>query len=172
MEPPITGQDQSICVVDTGVDFSHPDLAASNVVGCNVRCVGLGPCTVDCDLEITHSHGTYVAGVIASSGNAKGVAPSAGIVSIFAHVGGNNIGLTSARKGFDWCVDNAEKYNITVISLSFGSSEVKTEENCHIGITAIAASLQNAVDKGLSWWRAPEIRGAAQASFLRLVFRM
>lgn len=71
----ITGTGVNVAVLDTGIDTEHPEFEDS-IVGC-VTCVD-GTTTCEDD----HGHGTHVSGIITANGldgNAKGVAPGAGI---------------------------------------------------------------------------------------------
>lgn len=73
-----------------------------------------------------NGHGTFVAGAgsgngVASNGKYAGIAPNSKIVSIKAL---NNLGEASAIKILDamqWIYDNAQKFNIKVVCMSFGS---------------------------------------------------
>jgi subtilisin family serine protease len=67
------GQDVIVAVVDTGVDWDHPDLAA-NMVGGRTFVSGTS------SPEDDQGHGTHVAGIVAGIGNNGGiigVAPNA-----------------------------------------------------------------------------------------------
>lgn len=63
--------DVDVAVIDTGVDFQHPDL---NVAG-GVNCSGGGPFKKSCSSggDDNHYHGTHVAGTIAALDNDVGV---------------------------------------------------------------------------------------------------
>ena len=67
-----------ISVIDTGVDFNHPDLFG---FGMNGKIIG-GYDFVDNDEipEDTNGHGTQVTGIIAANGNLKGIAPNSKIL--------------------------------------------------------------------------------------------
>src|SRR6202011_3992160 len=75
--PSDTGAGVTVAVLDSGVDFSHPDLSG-HVIAVNVNLTATGPTD-------GFGHGTHVAGVIAgqdSSGAYVGIAPGADVVSV------------------------------------------------------------------------------------------
>lgn len=83
----VTGKNTWVAIIDTGVDPSHPDLAAKLIPGLNPDQPNAG--TAD-----FHGHGTHVAGSAAALTDNElgvaGVAPDAGImpVRVFNPVGG------------------------------------------------------------------------------------
>ncbi len=64
-----------IGILDTGVDYTHPDLAANmwhnpgGIGGCPAGTVGFNAITGTCDPQDDYYHGTHVAGTAAASGN-------------------------------------------------------------------------------------------------------
>ena len=108
-----TGAGVKVAVIDTGVDGTHPDLAANYAGGYNAVEPGA-------EQKDDHGHGTHVAGTIAGSGNegkgALGVAPRArlyGIKVLNAEGGGTNAVIVD---GIAWAVNNGMK----VINMSLG----------------------------------------------------
>ena len=75
----------------------------------------------DCDPKDDHNHGTHVAGIISSSDSTyRGVAPDAKLVAMKV-LDSSGAGYSSdVAAGIDWCTTNAERLNISVISLSLG----------------------------------------------------
>ena len=74
--------------------------------------------------ETSVGHGTHVAGTAAgdgthSGGLNKGVAPDANLIGVGA---GDILFVLFALAGFDFILDNAEKYNIQVVNNSWGST--------------------------------------------------
>jgi subtilisin family serine protease len=73
-----------------------------------------------------NGHGTHVAGIIAGQGNAKplyaGIASGARIVMIKAFTDEGYATEETILNALQWLYDNAEKYNIKVLSCSFGSA--------------------------------------------------
>jgi PGF-pre-PGF domain-containing protein len=115
----ITGRGQTVCVIDTGVDYTHPDLGGGMGIGFKVL-GGYDFVNNDNDPIDDNGHGTHVAGTIAANGNLKGVAPDANIIAIKV-LNASGFGSTiDVLAGIDWCVSNASIYNITVISMSLG----------------------------------------------------
>src|SRR3990172_12214576 len=73
------GEGIKIAIIDTGIDYNHPDLFGFGPDG---KVVG-GYDYVDNDKEPldTNGHGTEVAGIIAANGALKGVAPKAKLIA-------------------------------------------------------------------------------------------
>jgi len=115
----ITGKGQTVCIIDSGVDYNHPDLGGGIGPGFKVL-GGYDFVNNDPDPIDDNGHGTHVAGIIAANGNLKGVAPDANIVAIKV-LNASGVGSSiDVLAGIDWCVSNATIYNITVISMSLG----------------------------------------------------
>lgn len=77
---PVTGQDITVAVIDTGIDYTHPDLGGCFGVGCRVT-GGYDFVNDDGDPMDDHSHGTHVAGIVAGNGTITGVAPEAALMA-------------------------------------------------------------------------------------------
>ncbi|MGH9039649.1 MAG: S8 family serine peptidase [Acidimicrobiia bacterium] len=123
----VTGKGVTVAVLDTGVDFSHPDLAPS--MKANVKLLGIGEPTPIVPVEgllnsdTSSGHGTHVAGDVAARGRAskgayRGLAPGAGLVGVSA---GDAINMFVVLEGLDWVMDNRERHNIRVINNSWGT---------------------------------------------------
>src|SRR3954466_1065 len=85
----ITGGSPSVVVgdIDTGLDFTHPDLAANVDFANSASCVGGVADTTPAAWNDDNGHGTHTAGTIAAASNGigiVGVAPSVKIAGIKA----------------------------------------------------------------------------------------
>jgi len=154
----ITGNGQTICIIDTGIDTDHPDFTGrvlAQYCYCDITDAGSGGCCPDTTNEDNNAeddddHGTHVAGIAAGNGSQyKGIAPGAGIVSIKA-LNSNGDGLMSdVASGIDWCVNNRATYNITTISMSLGTSNNFNDTNfCDTG--SIKQPIWDAVANGIT----------------------
>ena len=106
-----TGDGVNVAVLDTGIDSTHPDLAA-NVVGGYNAIDGGSP-------EDDNGHGTSVAGVIAAVDNdidVVGVAPNVNLFSVKVMDSGGWGYDFDLIAGIDWCIQNG----IDVITMSIG----------------------------------------------------
>ncbi|MDD9270559.1 S8 family peptidase [Paenibacillus sp. GCM10023248] len=106
------GQNIRIGVIDTGIDYNHPDLRNSISRGINLLNHSMLPYD-------DNGHGTHIAGTIAATGRNSGiigVAPRAIIhpVKAFDHSGSAYVSDIIA--GIDWCVSN----DLDIINMSFG----------------------------------------------------
>lgn len=116
----LTGVGQTVCVIDTGVDFTHPSLAGKNLT-CNIDCYDKS-CVENCSVLDDNGHGTHVAGIVASQDSTyRGVAPGANLIGVKVLDLDGNGWSSDVIDGIWWCVDNASEYNISVISMSLGS---------------------------------------------------
>jgi hypothetical protein len=85
----ITGKDVVVSVIDTGIDYNHPDLGGG--LGPGFRVIGgYDYINHDTDPMDDHFHGTHVAGTIGANGTIKGVAPDVKFLAykVFNEVGG------------------------------------------------------------------------------------
>lgn len=85
----ITGGSPDVIVgdIDTGVDFTHPDLAANIDFGRSVSCIGGVPNQNPAAWNDDNGHGTHTAGIIAARANGigiVGVAPNVRLAAIKA----------------------------------------------------------------------------------------
>ncbi|MBM3266809.1 MAG: S8 family serine peptidase [Candidatus Sericytochromatia bacterium] len=114
------GKGVRVAVIDTGVDFDHPDLKGNLLTGANFL-EGKGLPADD------FGHGTHVAGIIAAVANngkgIAGVAPEAQIlpIRVLGVDGGNTAGLI---QGLAFAIRNGAK----VVNLSLGSAQTSEIE--------------------------------------------
>ncbi len=103
-----------IAVVDSGIDYTHPDLN-DNYKG------GYDFVNNDNDPMDDHGHGTKVAGIIAAEDNAfgvLGVAPEASIYGLKV-LRSDGVGYSSnIIRAIEWAVDN----DMDIVSMSIGSN--------------------------------------------------
>ncbi|NDB91486.1 MAG: hypothetical protein EB149_01635 [Thaumarchaeota archaeon] len=110
----ITGKGTKVCIVDTGVDDTHPALNPLVAEINYVKLVGGNPTS---DATDDHGHGTHVAGIIASKdATYRGVAPGSSLMAAKV-LDSTGSGFSSdVASGINWCVANGAK----VINLSLG----------------------------------------------------
>lgn len=116
----LTGRGVTVCVVDTGVDLSHPELS-------HVRLVGWRDFVNDRrDPYDDEGHGTAMAGIILARGRLTGVAPGAQLIAVKA-ISATGSG-TDARvaSAVAFCTDPNQDGNdedsAHVVSLSLGGT--------------------------------------------------
>jgi subtilisin len=133
--------DVDVAIIDTGIDFEHPDL---NVVG-GVNCSGGSPFNAKCATggDDDHYHGTHVAGTVAAIDNGEGVvgvAPGARLHAVKV-LNSNGSGYTSwIVAGIDWVAANSA--TIEVANMSLGGSGFSQAEY---------DAIQGAVTKGVAF---------------------
>jgi len=124
----LTGSGISVCVLDSGINYSHSALG-----GCTEASFLAGTCAkVPGGFDYVNSddnpyddngHGSHVAGIVASTDDTyRGIAPNASIIALKVC---NNAGSCNSNhiiSGIDWCINNASKFNISVISMSLSTS--------------------------------------------------
>ena len=122
----LDGTGETICVIDTGADYTHPALGGCTTEeflagDCNKVIAGYDFGNDDDDPKDVHGHGSHVSGIVASEDSTyRGVAPGAKIVAmkVFSNAGYGN--TADAISAIDWCVNNATIFNISIITMSIG----------------------------------------------------
>ena len=139
----ILGGGVKVAVLDTGIDYFHPELAAAYRGGDNFISLDAG--NHDPYDDSWNSHGTHVAGVIAAAKNDTGVIGVAPSVDLYAVkvLDGAGFGSESAViAGIEWAAAN----QIDVINFSLGLANPSPafEEACQsaydAGIIMVAAT--------------------------------
>nr|WP_078556975.1 S8 family serine peptidase [Bacillus alkalicellulosilyticus] len=134
----LTGKGVKVAVIDTGIDYNHPDLKRNYKGGFDV---------VDCDDDPMETlpaqggatlHGTHVSGIIAANGRVKGVAPEADLY-VYRALGPGGQGTTEQVIE---AIEKAVEDGVDVINLSLGNAV-----NGPDWPTSIA--LDRAVEKGI-----------------------
>lgn len=114
----LNGTGTTIGIIDTGVDYTHPDLGGARFP--NAKVVG-GYDFADNDRDpMDHNgHGTHVAGIAAADGKVQGVAPKARLYAykVFAD---NGNGADDA--GIIAALEQSVKDHCTVVNMSLGTS--------------------------------------------------
>ena len=112
------GKGVKVAVLDSGIDFTHPDIAPNYKGGISFVSSETSP-------KDFNRHGTHVAGTIGAAKNdfgVIGVAPSAYLYAVKV-LGSNGSGNWSwLIAGIDWCINNG----IHVINMSLGGSSAPT----------------------------------------------
>lgn len=145
----ITGKDYTVCIVDTGVNASHPALAG-RIVDQYDFCADNTACsTNDTTAEDLSGHGTHVAGIVASNDTTyRGVAPGANLAIMKAANSAGTLFISTITAGIEQCVADKDTYNISVISMSFGDGGHWSSSNCP-SYPTIDAALDAAHDAGI-----------------------
>ncbi|WP_138496362.1 S8 family peptidase [Paenibacillus pinistramenti] len=133
-----TGLHVRIGVVDTGVDFNHPDLKYCLARGVNLLSRYQWPYD-------DNGHGTHIAGTIAAAGGSEGitgVAPRAMLYPVKAFDNNGAAYVSDIIRGIDWCVQNG----MQIINMSFGmkkkssSMEEVVDRATQAGVVIVASA--------------------------------
>lgn len=163
-----TGKGVTVAVIDSGIDFSHPDLAPNALPGASfVGCPTNGPCGIGSwrlpgdDPSKSNSHGTRVTSVLAAARNGSGmvgVAPDVKVLPIrvgsdessgFATGALQELALSIAA-GLDW----ATKQGAKVVSISMSTPlmvflepevEQAVERTLAAGVVIVASASNDSV---------------------------
>ena len=105
-----------VSIIDTGIDLNHPDLEGKTIGGHDF---------VDNDKipEDTNGHGTQVAGIIASNGNLKGIAPNSKILMYKVSEDGESVPSHLIIKAIEKSIED----NADIINISLGINQTNTK---------------------------------------------
>ena len=140
----LTGRGVKVGIIDTGIDYNHPDLRSVYKGGRDLVDHDDDPMeTIGTPLLAT-IHGTHVAGIIAANGKLKGVAPEAEIYAYRA-LGPGGMGNTESVIA---AIDATIRDKMDIINLSLGNSingpdlpiTIALNKAVEHGITAVVSS--------------------------------
>jgi minor extracellular serine protease Vpr len=118
------GNGIKVAVIDTGVDYNHPDLFG---LGPSGKVVGGYDFIENDDSPMdTDGHGTEVAGIIAADGSLKGIAPAAKILAYRVSDTGEGVSSDLIIKAIQRAV--ADGANVINISLGVNRTNEKIDE--------------------------------------------
>jgi subtilisin family serine protease len=133
-----TGRGVGVAIVDTGIDFTHPDL---NVVA--TACfTAFSSCADD------EGHGTHVSGIVAAMNNTRdvvGVAPDATLFAVKVLDSAGSGSDSGVIAGLDWVAANASSSTppIRVVNMSLGGPATSDDSLFH-------AAVKSLYDSGIS----------------------
>ena len=130
----IDGDGIKIAVIDTGVDFSHPDLLGWGEDG---KVIGGFNFIVENEPPMdTNGHGTQVAGVIAADGEKIGVAPKAKILAYKVSEDGEGVSTEFIIRAINKAIED----KVDIINISLGENKIDHE---------IDRAINHALEKGI-----------------------
>ncbi len=150
----------TIAIIDSGIDQSHPDLAAKIVPGFDFV-------NNDSDPQDDNGHGSHVAGIAAASANnglgIAGISWGARLMPVKVLNAAGNGSYANAALGIIWAADNGAQ----VINLSFGGTASSATLNAAVlyaynkGVTIVAAAGNSGSNSILYPARYPEVIAVA-----------
>jgi len=109
----LTGAGIKVAVVDTGIDYNHPDLAGNCKGGVNII-------NTRKSYKDDNGHGTHVAGIIAAEDNeigVIGVAPEAWLYGVKVLDRRGSGYISDVIDGITWCIENG----VDIANMSLGT---------------------------------------------------
>jgi len=140
----VRGTGVVVAVIDTGIDYNHPDLGGGYGPGYKVI-GGYDYHNNDADPMDDNGHGTHVAGIIAADGGMTGVAPGASLLA-YKSLGSDGSGsmsnvILAIAAAMDPNGDGNPSDRADVISMSLGGGGEEGDPVC--------LAVRNAVNAGI-----------------------
>ncbi len=134
------GKGVKVGVIDTGIDYDHPDLKANIAGGWNAV-----DKTKPNEFKDDNGHGTHVSGTIAAlddNSGVVGVAPEASLYGIKVLDAGGSGTFSDVIAGMEWCVTNKMQVANMSLGASRGNDSLKAavEAMAKGGVAVIAAA--------------------------------
>jgi subtilisin family serine protease len=165
----ITGAGQTICLLDTGVDYTNPALGGT--LGKKIL-AGYDFVNNDADPKDDNGHGTHLAGIIAGNGTVstlggpliiKGVAPEARIIAEKVCDSSGSCSNINVLAGFNHCLNTISPKKLTAISMSIADQQSYTSTTCptwmdsainsayNLGVPVVVSSGNQGFKNGISY---------------------
>lgn len=145
-----TGKGVKIAVIDTGIDYNHPDLALNYQGGYDLVDLDDDPMETTASEGIPTIHGTHVAGIIAANGKLTGVAPDSDIYAYRA-LGSGGRGTTVQIIA---AMEQAINDGVDIMNLSLGNTvngpdyptSIAVNRAIDLGVAVVIANGNNGPD--------------------------
>ncbi|MEO8681569.1 MAG: S8 family serine peptidase [Vicinamibacterales bacterium] len=165
----ITGAGVHVALIDSGIDYQHPDLGGCFGPGCRVKkgydFVGdaydaaLHPVPMpDSDPDDCNGHGTHVAGIVGATGSeVQGVAPGVtfGAYRVFGCAGTSDSDIVLAA------MERVQRDGADVLNMSLGPALESVPSDFEWSQSPVAQAADRLVQKGIVVVSAIGDRGAA-----------
>ncbi len=142
----LTGSGVKVAVIDTGMDYTHPDLKDNYAGGYNFVAATGNPMD-------DNGHGTHVSGIIAAEANGVGVvqtAPKARLYALKVLDSSGSGYISDIVSALQWCVTN----KMQIASMSFGGGDsYSMHRACDAAYAANVLLVAAAGNDGASRWR-------------------
>ncbi len=142
----LNGQGVKVGIIDTGIDFNHPDLRGYGSLGKvfgGYNYVNTSEKPLD-----TNGHGTEVAGIVGASGNFSGMAPKSQLFAYKVSSTGEDVSSEYIIQAISQAID--DKMNVINISLGVNRTndglENAVDEAVKKGIVVVTAAGNNGPD--------------------------
>lgn len=147
----VTGEGVRVAILDTGVDYMHPDLGSGFGPAYKVV-AGYDFVNLDDDPMDDNWHGTHVAGIVAASGTITGVAPGASLMA-YKVLDASGVGdvsniIAGLERAADPDDDPATDDGAHVINLSLGGWGNPDDPLCQAVDNAVAQGIVVVVAAG------------------------
>ncbi|MGM0942354.1 MAG: S8 family serine peptidase [Bacillota bacterium] len=142
-----TGEGVKVGVIDTGIDYEHPDLQKNYQRGYDLVDLDDDPMETKSKQGIPTLHGSHVSGIIAANGQLKGVAPEADIYAYRALGPGGSGTSVQVIAAMEQAVEDG----VDIMNLSLGNSvngpdyptSVAVNKAAELGIAVVIANGNN-----------------------------
>jgi serine protease AprX len=158
----IDGTGVTVCVVDTGIDASHPDMDYGTKTIFNLHDIGGGNFVEIENSDLNYGHGTHVAGTVAGNGDASagarsGVAPGANLIGLSVSIPEqmSDPSMETYISGLEWVYENSKPgnnpYNIRCATNSWHATEGEYDPDMALTVITEMITFENNV---LTTWSA------------------
>ncbi|MFI6942104.1 S8 family serine peptidase [Streptomyces sp. NPDC050418] len=138
-----TGKGVTVAVIDSGIDYSHPDLGGCLGADCKVV-GGYDFVNDDADPMDDNGHGTHVGGIVAAKpakeGGVTGAAPDARLLAYKAMNADGYGDMSDIIAAIEAAADPANPHRPDIINMSIGATGEGIDGTDPVGLAATAAT--------------------------------